>query len=180
MLSLIAALLATVGIALASLVHTGTTVELCGIHYYIPRQSVAKIGKPSHDLFHGSLFRPITVIETAAAILGKGQIEDFEAEFSHKDDVFQRDFMEGKLNISGYINSSFCLILRSAVYPVLKCEFHTRELRKTHSHSRGDGKERYDHSKWSLFLIHSWNSTPGLSTIRGYTGRFHRGQYHAI
>ncbi|KAM0712014.1 hypothetical protein Q7P37_011108 [Cladosporium fusiforme] len=80
--------------AAPSLTQTGTTAELNGIHYFIPSQSVIKLPEPPHTLPKGSLFSPITVIDTTAATIEEADINAIAEKFTGKDDVFQQGFLE--------------------------------------------------------------------------------------
>lgn len=91
-LSLVSGLL---HIAAATVVSTGRTVSVGGIHYFIPPWSVGKVGNapiPDDDNL-----LPITVVNTATMSFNDSSLSDVLVNSLERDDVIQEEFLKGML-----------------------------------------------------------------------------------
>ena len=82
-----------------SLIPTGITVELDGIPYYVPPDTVGRLSTAVHDAPSGNFsLLPITVTSTNQASFGRSDLESLRTNFTRSDDVFQNAFLQGTLH----------------------------------------------------------------------------------
>ena len=77
-----------------SIVSTGRTLVLNGIHYYVTPMTVGKVSGWSHDSSFQDL-SPITAINLDSSTFGANELEQFKQDFTNVDDVFNTDFLQG-------------------------------------------------------------------------------------
>jgi hypothetical protein len=80
---------------------TGLTLQLSGIHYYIPPEAVGVIPQPPNNTRSGVFdLVPITIVTSNDGKFEKTRLEDVINTFSSIDDVFQDGFLHGESDLS--------------------------------------------------------------------------------
>lgn len=82
-----------------TVVPTGRTVLLNSINYYVPPVAIGKVPDWRHNGSSDELL-PITVVDHGSGSFGARDMEELNARFSRKDDVFQPSFLQGIFEIS--------------------------------------------------------------------------------
>ncbi|KAF2162074.1 hypothetical protein M409DRAFT_69306 [Zasmidium cellare ATCC 36951] len=79
-----------------SIVSTGRTLTLNGIHYYVPSTATGKVAGCRYNSSLDDL-APITVVNHGRPSFGTNDLEQLQTNFTSIDDVFQTDFLRGML-----------------------------------------------------------------------------------
>ena len=78
----------------------GSTVELSGIHYYVPSKAVASVSASLSDSLHSgnsavSTWLPITVVKAPGVGFGIAELQSTIKTFGVVDDVWNPGFLSG-------------------------------------------------------------------------------------
>lgn len=123
------------GVVAAALKATGSTVELNGIDYFVPPDSVGSFSAHSRVPTSPHALAPLTVI-TTASVLDQASLNSIAADYTARDDVWQQGFLEGTCVATTMCLPSYATSLSPCPRPcadhLCQCSTYSRILRRPH------------------------------------------------
>ena len=100
--SLVTALLHIATATTAQVVSTGRTINVGGIHYFVPAWCVGTISDA--PVAEGDALLPVTIVNTKSASLNGSALSQITKDFLANDDVIQDEFLKGVLHVYCIMN----------------------------------------------------------------------------